>query len=152
MIRRMADLHDAAYREAMKARLRAVTAESPRKWGTMTADQMLWHLAEGLRSYVAGEVDVTGMKAPPLPKGVVRFLVLNLPWPKGAPTMNVMKAVAHHDLEAERTRCLQLMDELAEFPPNEVRLQHPFFGRMTGRDCSRLQAKHVEHHLRQFGV
>ena len=27
-----------------------------------------------------------------------------------------------------------------------------FMGPMTGRDWSRLQAKHLDHHLTQFGV
>ena len=29
---------------------------------------------------------------------------------------------------------------------------HPFFGRMTGEEWDRLLWKHLDHHLRQFGV
>jgi hypothetical protein len=30
--------------------------------------------------------------------------------------------------------------------------ESPIFGRVTGKFNSRLQAKHVDHHLRQFGA
>ena len=38
----MKHLHDAAEHEQIKARIRKVSASSPRKWGKMTPDQMLW--------------------------------------------------------------------------------------------------------------
>jgi hypothetical protein len=147
----MATLHDLAYRESIKQRLRAITAETPRKWGVMTPDQMMWHLAEGANWYF-GERNVTGIKAPPMPKAVVKFFVLNLPWPKGASTMESLKAARRYDLEVERERCFRSMDEFAAHPIDGAWPLHPLFGKMTGKECSRLQAKHFEHHLRQFGV
>jgi hypothetical protein len=30
--------------------------------------------------------------------------------------------------------------------------RHHMFGKITGREVSRLHAKHLDHHLRQFGV
>jgi len=148
----MATLHDAKNREAIKARLRLVTADSLRKWGVMTVDQMMWHLAEGVRWYFR-EMDATGIKAPfPMPKPMMRFMVLNLPWPKGAPTMRPMLASGKYELEAERGRCLALMDEFAARPLDGEWLEHPLLGKMSGEQCSRLQAKHFDHHLRQFGV
>lgn len=56
------------------------------------------------------------------------------------------------DFEAERARCLRLIDELAgkqlesDWPPS------PVLGRMSGRDVTRLHAKHLNHHLTQFGA
>jgi hypothetical protein len=30
--------------------------------------------------------------------------------------------------------------------------ENPIFGKVSGTDISRLQAKHLDHHLKQFGV
>jgi len=43
----VSDLNDRAAFEANTARIRAVTPTSERKWGMMTAQQMLCHLADG---------------------------------------------------------------------------------------------------------
>jgi hypothetical protein len=149
--RTMTTLHDPAYRESIKKRLRSITADTPRRWGVMTADQMMWHLAEGADWYF-GEMDVTGLKAPPMPKAVFKFVVLNFPWPKGATTMAPLKAAGRYDLAAERERCFASMEKFAAHSMEGEWQVHPLFGKMTGRECSRLQAKHFEHHLRQFGV
>lgn len=60
--------------------------------------------------------------------------------------------VCQYDLESERSRCLQLIDELAARRLDDDWPPHPAFGRMTGPEVSRLHAKHLNHHLTQFGV
>jgi hypothetical protein len=82
----------------------------------------------------------------------MKFIVLNLPWPKGAPTLPQAEARQQYDFEAERSRCLQLLDEFARKRLDERWPLDPVFGKVTGRFKSRLQAKHLDHHLRQFGV
>src|SRR5690606_232109 len=89
---------------------------------------------------------------PPLPRALIKFLVLNLPWTKGAPTNARFVATGTHDFEAERAECLRLIDAIARRAMDGVWVDHPVFGAMTGRDISRLQAKHLDHHLRQFGA
>jgi hypothetical protein len=56
------------------------------------------------------------------------------------------------DFTAERRRCLQLVDEVASRELHSDWPDHPVFGRMTGEQVSRLHAKHLNHHLTQFGV
>ena len=55
-------------------------------------------------------------------------------------------------IPAERTRCLQLIDKVASRGLHSDWPDHPVFGRMTGEQVSRLHAKHLNHHLMQFGV
>ncbi len=146
----MAILHDATVRSGIEARVRGLTSEARGRWGRMSVDQMLWHVNQGLAAAV-GEIDQPDGK-PPLPKGVMKFLVLKLPWVKNAPTLPAFVAKAAHDFDAEQHRCLRLLKALADRPIEGVWLEHPLFGPMTGADVSRLQAKHVDHHLRQFGA
>ena len=74
-------LHDEAYRSRVVNRIRSLRPDTPKRWGKMSADQMLWHVNGGL-SMALGQIDVEPQE-PPLPQPVMRWLVLNLPWPKG---------------------------------------------------------------------
>src|SRR6185436_12086404 len=45
---RMPMLHDPEVRRSIEARLEAIRADSPRQWGSMSVDQMLWHVNQFL--------------------------------------------------------------------------------------------------------
>ena len=143
-------LHDEGYRSQVINRIQSLRPDTPKRWGQMSADQMLWHVNGGL-SMALGQIDVEPQE-PPLPQPVMRWLVLNLPWPKGAPTLPPYVASGAYDFDAERTRCLGLIDQLAAKPLEDRWPTHPALGKMSGREASRLQAKHLDHHLKQFGV
>jgi len=147
----MAMLHDATVRDSLRTRIQSLRPDARRRWGSMSADQMLWHLADGFEMAL-GKRPYGKPKLPPLPKSVIRFAVLNLPWPKGAPTLDTLRATGNHDFEAERTRCLRLLDEMGQKDLGGEWPVHPAFGAVGGSFHSRMQAKHVEHHLRQFGA
>jgi Protein of unknown function (DUF1569) len=148
----MSKLHDAEVRESIKARVKALRPNSIRKWGAMTVDQMLWHVASGLELSM-GLLEPKGENpSPPLPKPLIRFIVLNLPWPKSVPTMQAVIASKQYDLEAERSRCLKLIDEFAARPLDGPWPLHPVMGTLTGEQYSRLMAKHLNHHLTQFSA
>jgi hypothetical protein len=146
----MQTIHDAQYRATLQSRIRALGPASTRRWGKMSVDQMLWHVNQVLETALGR--NVVQPRKLPLPVPIMKFLVLNLPWPKGVPALPEFVAKQAFDLEAERSRCLRLIDELSsrdiagEWPRN------PAFGSVTGTEVSRLQAKHVNHHLKQFGV
>lgn len=152
----MASLHNAQDREALKAGLRSLRPDSPRQWGSLSLEGMLWYLSEGLNMCM-GKLDISKEKSPlpiPMPAFLVRFLVLEMPWPHGAPTLQkiIPKREQQLDLETERARCLATIDEFAARPLNGSWPHHPVMGGVTGEQYSRLQAKHIAHHLRQFGA
>lgn len=144
-------LHDPAVRDACRARIASLTPSSPRRWGKMTVDQMLWHCNAGM-DVTLGHTKPEPVKVP-LPRPIMKFLVLNLPWPKGAPTHPDWVAGDRYDFAAEQARALRLIDELTSKGLDwDGWGASPAFGPMNGAECSRLQAKHWDHHLRQFGV
>jgi hypothetical protein len=146
----MKTLHDPSHRGELVRRLEALTPASERKWGKMSVDQMLWHVGDAL-ALSLGEISVSAEK-PPIPRGLLKFIVLNLPWGKNGPTHSAFVAKRNYDFAAERTRCLQLIDKVASRGLHSDWPDHPVFGRMTGEQVSRLHAKHLNHHLTQFGV
>jgi hypothetical protein len=146
----MPTLHDPAFRASLVARLNALDPSSPRKWGAMSADQMLWHVNQFLAAAL-GEGTLPAHK-PPLPAPLMRLMVLYMPWPKSAPTNPGAVAGETHDFEAEKARCRTLIERFAAKPMEGAWPADPSFGQSTGTFASKLQAKHLDHHFRQFGA
>jgi hypothetical protein len=111
---------------------------------------MLWHVNQAM-DLALGNATASPEKVP-LPRALLKFAVIHLPWMKGAPTTPMLQATGDHDFRAEQRRCLRLIDEFAAKPLDGEWPPSPVLGRMSGRDASRLHAKHLNHHLRQFGV
>jgi hypothetical protein len=141
-------LHDPATRSSIEARLKALRPDAPRQWGSMTPDQMLWHLNQFLTFSIEGGSQKR--KRPAMAAAMFRFILLYMPWPKGAPTNPKARAQGSHDFVAERERCLALIAKFVSRPLDAQWPEDPSFGEMTGVFASKLQAKHFDHHLRQF--
>ncbi len=142
-------LHDPQVKRRFESRLKALRADSPRQWGAMSASQMLWHVNQFLAFNLGDEVPAPQKMPMPLP--IVRFFLLYMPWPKGAPTHKQAVATSEHDFEQERARCLALIERFTNRPVDGAWPADPIFGFTSGKQYSRLQAKHLDHHFRQFG-
>jgi hypothetical protein len=143
-------LHDAAVRDAIRARVEALSASSQRRWGRMSAGQMLWHCNQVLSTSL-GDIRVEPRR-PPFPVPVLKFMLFRMPWPHGAPTAPEYQADAAHDFEGERRHCLELIDRFTAHKLDEGPWPNAVFGPLTGAEWSRLNARHLDHHLKQFGA
>jgi len=147
----VAQLHDAHYKGEVLRRVKTLRPDSQRRWGKMSVSQMLWHVNEAMEGAL-GRIQAEPMKVP-LPRPLLKFLVLNAPWGKGAPTLKRWIPQADsYDFASERDRCCRLVDEIASKPLEDAWPDSPTLGRMRGNDVTRLHAKHLNHHLTQFGV
>ena len=147
----MALVHTPGVKAELRRRIEALRPDSQRRWGKMSIAQMLWHVNETMESAL-GRVTLAPQKVP-LPKPLMKFVVINLPWPKGAPTLKPwMPHNDRYDFAAERSRCLALLDEVCARPIDSPWPDSPSLGPMSGRDVSKLMSKHLNHHLTQFGV
>lgn len=143
-------LHDPAVHTSIRQRVESLRVDSPRQWGRMTIDQMLWHVNVSMREAVG---DYKPEIPPiPIPKPVMRWLVLNVPWGRGARTRPDMYAKSTYDFEAQKAECLALIDRIAAHPLSAPWPDSVSMGRMKGEHWSRLTARHLDHHLRQFGA
>lgn len=143
-------LNEPAVRDALKQRVAQLRPDAQRRWGRMTVDQMLWHVNSGIESSL-GRFDVKEQRLP-LPNAVVKFLVFNMPWRRGkTPTAPEFVAREQYDFGAEKARLLRLIDEVSSRPVDGPWLPSSFMGPMSGRDWMRMHAKHLDHHLQQFG-
>ena len=143
-------LHDPEVYASIRKRIESLRADTPRQWGKMSIDQMLWHVNVSMREAVG---DYTpAIKPLPLPKPLIRWAILNMPWGRGARTRPDMYAVSTHDFTQQRAECLALLDRIYAHPLTGAWPESASMGRMTGTHWSQLTAKHLDHHLRQFGT
>jgi hypothetical protein len=142
-------LHDPDVYQSIRRRIESLRPDSPRQWGKMTIDQMLWHVNVSMRE-ATGEYTPT-IKPLPLPKWFFRWAVLTMPWGRGARTRPDMYAKSTYDFAAQKAECLALVDRIYNRPVGASWPESVSMGPMTGRHWSQLTAKHLEHHLKQFG-
>lgn len=143
-------LHDPAVYAATRKRVESLSLNASRQWGKMTIDQMLWHVNLSMREAVG---DYKAQVAPlPVPKVVLRWAIINAPWGRGARTRPDMYAKSTFDFDAQKAECLSLMDRIFGKPLTAEWPESATMGKMTGTHWSKLTARHLDHHLKQFGV
>lgn len=137
----------------LRARVHQLRPDSPRQWGTMSAPQAVAHLAGALQQAL-GDQKPPRMLAGHLLGWAIRPFALGAkPMPRNAPTVPELVIADACELDAERARLLALIDRAAAAGPAGCTTHpHPFFGRLTPEQWSVLMYKHLDHHLRQFGV
>ena len=151
----MSSLDQPGMLAAFDARLARLTPDTPRVWGSMTANEMLCHLADSFRSML-GERSASKAPASAPQRQLVRLVALHtpLPWPKGVPTR---PEVNPHDkgtkpavFESDRAAVRELMHRFAR--PDSVYSEHPMFGALSRREWMIWGYRHIDHHFRQFGI
>ena len=143
-------LHDPAVRDSIRARIASLSPDVPARWGRMSAGQMLWHCNQVLKTSL-GDIQVTPRR-PPFPVPVLKLMLFRMPWPHGAPTAPEYRAHHPRDFEAERNQCVELIDRFLARRMEDGDWKPAVFGKLSGREWSCLQARHLDHHLRQFSA
>lgn len=148
----MASLRDASTRLAIIHRLNALTPDATARWGTMTAPRMLAHMTDAFRM-AFGELPVTPKNVPIARMFLFKKLFLYvLPFPKSAPTARELISRTPDAFDSERATMRAQMERMDVAAPSIVYASHPIFGKLTEAEWGVLAHKHLDHHLRQFGV
>ncbi|HEX4955272.1 MAG TPA: DUF1569 domain-containing protein [Thermoanaerobaculia bacterium] len=143
---------DPAVRAEAIARLRRLTPSAPRRWGKMSAPQMVAHLTDQM-SHCLGDTPCTPERSYLRLPGVRYLAIYWVPWPKGrsrgpADAFLTQPVEWDSDLRA----LIAKVERFGTRDPAERWPDHALMGRMRGEDWGVLCAKHFDHHLRQFGV
>jgi hypothetical protein len=147
----MKSLFDAGTRASLTARIRRLTPDAPRKWGTMTPAAALAHVTDQLRM-AFGEIALQS------PRRALSYWPLNylaiyvIPWAKGkgkasAETLTTKPSNWPDDQAA----LIALVERFAVQNPNGKWPADAVFGSLSGEAWGVLCYKHVDYHLRQFG-
>ena len=137
-------------------RMKALRPECPRRWGRMSAHQMVCHLSDSFRlvTHQKTASPSTGL----LQSTVVKWIALYAPfrWPTGVPTRPEMDQESGGTTPDEFAADLAELEALVEIVTTRAAdydwPAHPIFGRMSQTAWMRWAYLHVDHHLRQFGL
>lgn len=147
----MRSLCDAASRDELLTRARRLTPESRPLWGKFTVDRMLAHLVETFRMGL-GELPVRSKRLFIRHWPINLALVYLVPIPKGLPTARELIERPADSLNGELATLATYMDKFGRAQTRREWPEHPALGKLSRRSWGRLGYKHLDHHLRQFGV
>jgi hypothetical protein len=138
-------------RRQLLDRLATLAPEAQRKWGSMTAPQVVAHLADAARMAL-GDLPCESKRLPIRYFPLKQLVVYWLPFPKGVPTAPELIGRPPGAWLTEVTELAALVERLGREPAQRIWPEHPAFGRLSRRAWGVLIYRHMDHHLRQFGV
>ncbi len=153
----MKDLLDPILAEDIKQRIRSLHAESERRWGNMTVAQTLAHCTSGIQMATG----VINPKRAAFPANIIGLVIKPLvfgddkPMRRNSPSSPELFSAdpTQCNFERERTQLIATIDSfVTEGAACYSQHPHPFFGPLKPQQWAILMYKHVDHHLRQFGV
>ena len=136
--------------ESLLSRLQQINAASLPLWGKMNAAQMMHHLNISMKVALG--------KIPPKAKSnfftrLLKGVAYNdKPWGKGAPTPKEFKVTGDFDFEKEKQETIAALSEVFQNGTSFAFKPHVFFGPLSGEQWGMHFYKHIDHHLKQFGV
>ena len=134
-------------------RMNALTPDTQHQWGKMDVAQMLAHCKEAFK------VPLSEKKMPRMFMGLLigwvfkKKLYNDDPWKKNLPTAPNFIIKDERDFATEKTELTELVNRFHNGGTEKVGLfPHPMFGTYTSEQWGQSMYKHMDHHLRQFGV
>jgi hypothetical protein len=137
-------------------RLRQVRPDATRRWGRMSAHQMVCHLCDSFRM-MTGQKPVSRASGV-LQRTMVKWIVLYVPlrWPRGILTRPEIDqdigGTRPIDFAADVLELEALVELVTARTTRADYPWHPLFGRMSEAAWMRWAYLHMDHHLRQFGL
>jgi hypothetical protein len=137
----------------IKQRMDELQPESERLWGKMNAAQALAHCSRTMEMALGDTLPprvFIGRLLGPLFKSIYSN---EKPFQRSTPTHKSLIVGDQRDLERERERLAGLIDRFSACgAEGATKHPHPFFGKMSSTEWATGMYKHLDHHLRQFGV
>jgi Protein of unknown function (DUF1569) len=145
------NLFDASVKQEIIERIDKLTPDSKALWGKMNVAQMLAHVQKPIGIALGTHQ----------PKGSLLLRLIGplfksklwdeQPYKKSLPTdPTFITTGTNKDFEKEKAVLLELVNLFTEETIKKD--QHPIFGKLTKENWSKATWKHLDHHLKQFGV
>jgi hypothetical protein len=145
------NLYDSSVKQEIIDRIHKLTAQTQRQWGKMDVAQMLAHVQEPIH-VALGKRELKGHWLLKLIGPLFKSKLYNSqPYKQGLPTdRSYIMTGTIKEFEKEKQQLLELIHNFHE--SNVIDARHPVFGKFTKDQWGLATWKHLDHHLRQFGV
>src|SRR5687767_3480754 len=134
-------------------RIEKLTPNSQRQWGKMNVAQMMAHCNISLETAMGQRVIKRLFIGRIIGSLIKRSVLTEKPFKKNSPTDKTYIFPADLVFEEQKTKAIKSIQKFLEGgPAHTTKHPHPFFGKYTPEQWAILEWKHLDHHLRQFGV
>ena len=150
----MKSLFDSETHQQVLNRIESLTESTQPRWGKMEVSQMLKHCQIPFE-IALDRLEMEGNS------GFFMKLIYKLfkpsmyndrLWKHNLRTPKQFLVTDPMVFALERDNLIALIDEFAPLKDNTNWPVHPYFGNFTTEQRGQIQYKHLDHHLRQFGV
>jgi len=150
----MKDIFNPQTIQEFQARIEKLTPNSQGQWGKMNVYQMLKHCV-GNEQLLLGQRHFKRIFLGRLfgKMALKSNIKDDSPMSKNSMTHPDLVIKGNGDMEQEKQAWINLLHEYPARKTSDYNnFIHPFFGKMSSEQVSRFAYKHIDHHLRQFGV
>lgn len=130
---------------------------SKAKWGKMTVTEMICHTTDPLRDLL--KIRKTKPVTPSFLRPLMKWFLINeKPFPKNAPTAKPYLqspkggGTQPKDFRTDRDELKNLVIAFSKLDDSFSLGSHAALGQLTKQQAGQFMWKHLDHHLRQFGV
>lgn len=149
------NIFDAQVANEVIERINQLTPSHERLWGTMTVDQMLAHCNIPYSyTYEPEKFKKPGSVKKFLLKNFVKkYIVSETPYKQNGRTAPEFIITGKKDFEKEKATLIENILKTQKLGEQDFEGKENFsFGKMTAKEWNTMYYKHLDHHLRQFGV
>lgn len=150
----MESLFDPHGNQKILDRIDQLTPIKLSEWGVMTVAQMMEHCQMPLKVvYGTKQLKVSWLMKFCFGRSAKKMFTGEKKFGKGLPTAKEFKITYHPNFDEAKAGLKELVAKFTrEGRAGIMVTEHPLFGKMTYEEIDHAQWKHLDHHLRQFGV
>ena len=138
-------------------RIKALASEDRPRFGSMSSNKAICHLIDSLRA--AHDLEVSKkFRSSFMSTKLGQWLIVSspLPWPKGKIKITAdlepvfFSTKPSDDFEQDKQTLIEEIEKFNASKSQEFALS-PVFGKLSPEQWSKLQHRHIDHHLSQLG-
>lgn len=139
--------------DEISGRINELTPQTQQLWGKMNVEQMLAHCSVGIKS-ASGELILQSPIFLRMIGSLLKSQTTNeKPFRKSSPTHEKFIIGSTEGFEKEKKLLIELIQKFHNNGETKCTSNpHAFFGKLNSTQWGSLMYKHLDHHLRQFGV
>jgi hypothetical protein len=149
----MKSFFNPADNDELITRINKLNPDTKPEWGKMKASQMLAHCQVPLKVAIGESKLKRGLMGLLFGKIAKKQLMKAEDFKRNLPTAPSFVVKDERVFEDEKNNLISLVKKVKDKGVASLTVNpHPFFGKLTENEWDTLQWKHLDHHLRQFGV
>lgn len=150
----MKNIFDESVTNQLIERINQLTPETKAQWGEMSVSQMLSHCSAPYEQLFKPEEKKAGFLFRLMMKMFVKSTVVgNRPYKKNTRTAPGFLRTDTYDFNEEKAKLIENIKKVVELGESYFADKESYsFGKLSVAEWNNLFYKHLDHHLKQFGV